>query len=163
MQRLWLALRCFWLALTDRRTAEQLSLAIKEDTATPPSEPLPIGAIQLLALLQREGRLIDFLIEDIDAYADAQVGAAVRDIHRGCRRVLDDCVEVKPIVDQEEESRVDVPVGFDPAEIRLTGNVHGDPPFHGALKHHGWMVRRIKLPDSVATNSRIVAPAEVEV
>jgi hypothetical protein len=131
--------------------------------AKPPAELLPIGAVQLLAILQREGRLIDFLVEDIDTYGDAQVGAAVRDIHRGCRRVLEESVQIKPIVDQEEESRVEVPAGFDPAEIRLTGNVHGDPPFHGSLKHHGWIVRGIKLPESVASTSRVVAPAEVEV
>src|SRR5207253_6846543 len=37
------------------------------------------AAVQLLAILQREGRLLDFLQEDVDGYADAQIGAAVRD------------------------------------------------------------------------------------
>jgi hypothetical protein len=164
VQRLSLAFRCFWLALTGRLRAEQVQSALKpvERPATAP-DVLPAGAVQLLAVLQREGRLIDFLAEDIDAYSDAQVGSAVRDIHRGCRRVLEESVQVKPILDQEEESRVEVPVGFDPAEIRLTGNVHGEPPFHGSLKHHGWVVRQMKLTGSVAHDTRVVAPAEVEV
>jgi hypothetical protein len=152
--------------LTDRLKAEQLTSALKpiDHVGTaPPSESLPVGVVQLLALLQREGRLIDFLAEEIDAYADAQVGAAVRDIHQGCRRVLDESVQLRPIVDQEEQSRVQVPVGFDPAEIRLTGNVHGEPPFHGTLKHHGCAVRKIQLPASGLSDSRVVAPAEVEV
>lgn len=165
MQRFWLAIRCFWLVLTDRVKAGQIRLALEpeERPATPAAPPLPIGAVQMLALLQREGRLIDFLAEDITEYSDAQIGAAVRDIHRGCRKALDECVQLKPIVDQAEESRYEVPVGFDPAEVRLTGNVHGEPPFHGTLKHHGWMVRDIKLPESAASNPRVVAPAEVEV
>ena len=165
MQRLWLAFRCFWVVLTDRVKAEQLRSALEpeETIATPTPESLPVGAVQILALLQREGRLIDFLREDIDAYADAQIGAAVRDIHRGCRRVLDECLNIQPVLDQREDSRVEVPIGFDPAEIRLTGSVHGEPPFHGTLKHHGWAVREFKLPESATSNSRVVAPAEVEV
>jgi Domain of unknown function (DUF2760) len=164
VQRLSLAFRCFWLVLTNQARAEQIAAALKPpESVVSPADPLPVGAIQLLSLLQREGRLIDFLNEDITAYGDAQIGAAVRDIHRGCRQVLDEYVQVKPIVEQEEESRLEVPVGFDPAEIRLTGNVHGEPPFHGTLKHHGWMVGKIKLPEGTASNQRVVAPAEVEV
>jgi hypothetical protein len=165
VQRLWVALRCFWLVLTDRSSAEKVTALLKpaELPATPPPEPLPTGAIELLALFQREGRLVDFLRENIEGYTDEQVGAAVRDIHRGCRQALDECVQLKAILDREEESRVEVPPGFDPSEIRLTGNVHGDPPFHGTLKHHGWLVQKIKFTESVVGNARVVAPAEVEV
>jgi Domain of unknown function (DUF2760) len=164
VSRLSLALRSFWAVLTDGKKAEQIAALLKPpEQVTPAQDPLPVGAVQILSLLQREGRFIDFLNEDIAEYGDAQIGAAVRDIHRGCRQILDEYVQVKPIVEQQEESRLEVPVGFDPAEIRLTGNVHGGPPFQGTLKHHGWMVGKVKLPEGTAGNPRVVAPAEVEV
>jgi hypothetical protein len=155
-------MRCFWLVLTDRKLADRISELLKTP-AEPAEPPLPVGAIQLLSLFQREGRFIDFLNEDIDSYGDAQVGAAVRDIHRGCRKVLVEHVELMPIIKQEEESRVEVPAGFDPAVIRLTGNVHGEPPFHGTLKHHGWIVQKIQLPEALGGTQRVVATADVEV
>ena len=102
--------------------------------------------LRVLAVLQRDGRLVDFLQEDIDPYADAQVGAAVRDIHRGCRKALRDYLTVSPILPGLEESEVVIPPDFDPASIRLTGNVQGSPPFRGILKHHGWRVEAVHLP-----------------
>src|SRR5262245_56035132 len=94
------------------------------------------GALAMLGLLQREGRLIDFLLETIDDYDDASIGAAVRDIHRGCRKVLREHLELEAVMPGEEDEAVDVPRGFDPGEIRLVGDVSGDPPFHGVLRHH---------------------------
>jgi hypothetical protein len=117
----------------------------------------------LLALLQREGRLLDFLMEDIQAYQDAQIGAAVRDIHRQCRQVLQEHLVLAPVIDKEEEQSVTVPSGFDPAAIRLTGQVAGQPPFTGTLKHRGWRVKEIKLaPPPAGQDAFVVMPAEVE-
>ena len=48
------------------------------------------SAAQLLQLLQKHGRLVDFIFEDIDTYSDEQVGAGVRVVHQGCRKVLND-------------------------------------------------------------------------
>jgi hypothetical protein len=122
------------------------------------------GALAMLSLLQREGRLIDFLLEDIDDYDDADIGAAVRDIHRGCRKVLVDHLTLEAVMPGEEEEEVKVPAGFDPTEIRLVGEAGGDPPFAGVLRHHGWRVTRADLPTlSDGVDRNVIAPAEVEV
>lgn len=120
------------------------------------------GALALLAWLQREGRLIDFLREDIDDYDDDQVGAAVRAIHKGCRKVLDEGLSLEPILPGEEESKVEVLEGFDPVAISLTGKVKGDPPFKGTLMHHGWRTSEVKIPVPEAVDTHVLAAAEVE-
>ena len=123
------------------------------------------GAVQLLAILQRQGRLLDFLREDLQMYDDAQIGAAVRSIHAGCRQALDEHVRVEPIFNELEGNTVSVQPGFDPRSIRLTGNVVGEPPFRGELRHRGWRVVSIDLPQQVdgRATEQIVAAAEVEV
>jgi hypothetical protein len=121
------------------------------------------GALQLLALLQREGRLVDFLAEDISGYDDAAIGAAVRDIHKGCKKVLAEHFTVEPVLDASEEEAVTVDAGFDPARIRLVGNVTGAGPFKGTVRHHGWRAARASLPTlNDGVDASIVAPAEVE-
>jgi hypothetical protein len=122
------------------------------------------GALALLGLLQREGRLVDFLLESLDDYEDADIGGAVRDIHRGCRKVLDEHLKIEAVMPGEEDDAVKVPKGFDPGEVRLVGNVSGEPPFDGVLRHHGWRVTESKLPSlSEGVDRRVLAPAEVEV
>jgi hypothetical protein len=120
-------------------------------------------ALQMLALLQRDGRLIDFLAENITAYPDVQLGAAVRTIHDTCRQVLDQYVKLEPILDFEEDQPVTVQAGFDPAAIKLIGNVAGEPPVRGLLRHKGWRVREVSLPPLAQPAGRmVIAPAEVE-
>ena len=141
--------------------------------APPPAPVLPppapeqeeASALQLLSILQRKGRLIDFLQEDIRAYQDAQIGAAVRNIHEGCKEALDECLTLEPIYDVEEGREVTVEKGFDAHAVRLIGNIMGEPPFKGALRHRGWRVTRINLPERVPglEKDRVVAAAEVEV
>lgn len=122
------------------------------------------GALAMLALLQREGRLIDFLREPLDAFSDADIGAAARDVHRGCRKVLDQHVTLEAVMPGAEEDRVTVPKGFDPSEIRLIGEARGEAPFKGTLRHHGWRATEAKLPALVEGVDRtVIAPAEVEV
>lgn len=121
------------------------------------------SALRLLALLQQEGRFIDFIEEDIDAYADAQVGAAVRAIHAGCRKALRDRMRIERIRTEEDGADVRVESGFDATEVRLTGNVHGKPPFRGTLQHGGWRACEVKLPEGAGTDAAILAPAEVEI
>lgn len=140
-----------------------------EDLLHPPPKPpgpvKPSGApVRLLALLQREGRLIDFLLEDIQAYPDAQIGAAVRDIQRKSQAVLREHLVLEPILNQQEGSSVQVPTGFDPSAIQLIGNVTGQPPFQGTLQHHGWRAKEIKLPAlAQGQDDLVVMPAEVEI
>ena len=120
-------------------------------------------AVQMLALLQRDGRLVDFLAEDISVYPDVQLGAAVRTIHETCRQVLDHYVKLEPILDSEEDQPVTVHAGFDPAAIKLIGNVAGQPPIRGVLRHKGWRVTEVNLPPLPQGAGRmVVAPAEVE-
>ena len=129
--------------------------------AAPPS---PAPALRHLGLLQQEGRFLDFLAEDIDGYSDEQVGAAVRSIHAGCRKALQDRVRLERVRAEEDGSEVVVDADFDRAAIRLTGNVTGAPPFRGTLQHGGWRATRVALPESPgATDTTIVAPAEVEI
>lgn len=121
------------------------------------------GALALLALLQREGRLVDFLREPLDGFADADIGAAARDVHRGCRKVLEQHLAFEPVLPGAEEEKVSVPKGFDPAEIRLIGEAKGEPPFRGTLRHHGWRVVDARLPQLADGIDRtVIAPAEVE-
>lgn len=122
------------------------------------------GALALLSLLQREGRLVDFLREGLEGFDDAAIGAAARDVHRGCKKVLDDHLTLEPMLPGEDESSVVVPKGFDPAEIRLIGEARGEPPFQGTLRHHGWRATSTRLPGlAEGVDRSVVAPAEVEI
>ena len=126
-------------------------------------EPGPDAALQLLALLQRDARLIDFVGEDLGGYADAQIGAAARLVHEGCAKVLREHFSLVPVRDEAEGSRVTLPAGFDAAAVRVTGNVVGQPPFAGSLTHRGWRVTEVRLPKLAEQHdARVVAPAEVE-
>jgi hypothetical protein len=129
----------------------------------PPAKPDPVFAVQMLAILQREGRFVDFLQEDVAAYADADIGAAARIVHEGCRKALREYVTLEPVRDEAEGAPVTLDAGFDPSRVRLTGNVVGGPPFRGRLAHHGWQATDIKLPvPPDGHDPRVVAPAEVE-
>ena len=142
---------------------ESRSGAVASDDKAHAADLRRRGAIQLLGILQREGRLVDFLMEDLASYNDAQIGAAVRDIHRGCRRGLFEHVQVAAVRPEPDEAAVRVEDGYDPSQVRLIGNVTGKPPFHGTLKHHGWTARTITLPDPPASHDPlIINPAEVE-
>ncbi len=127
------------------------------------SEAPPDSALVLLGLLQKEGRFVDFLQEEITGYPDQEVGAAARVVHQGCQRVLQDYLSIAPVRTEAEGSRVTLERGFDPAAVRPIGHVVGEPPFTGALMHRGWRATEVRLPK--VTGSRdvsILAPAEVE-
>lgn len=166
--RVKLAFAAFFTILFKGRLPAALqSVQAPAPAAPAPAPPTVDGsdrAVQVLALMQRDGRLIDFLMEDLTAYADAQIGAAVRDVHAGCRGVLTRYVTLEPILAGKEGERTSVSQDLDPALVRLVGNVTGHPPFPGTLLHHGWRVSRIELPPLGSSGGRsIVAQAEVEV
>jgi hypothetical protein len=146
------------------RPAETPALPAGQSEARP-SEDSPDRAVQLLALLQRDGRLVDFFSEDIAPYQDAQVGAAVRELHANCRKALGQYVTLEPVLDGEEDRPVTVEEGFDPASVKLVGNVTGRPPLRGLLRHRGWRVAEINLPalPPPGAGRAVVAPAEVEI
>ena len=121
------------------------------------------AALQLLGLLQRDARFIDFIEEDVKAYSDADIGAAARVVHEGCRKVLREHFSLEPLRSENEGSRITLPAGFDAAAVRVTGNVVGQAPFTGTLSHRGWRVTDTRLPQLAAGHdAAIVAQAEVE-
>ena len=130
-----------------------------------PEPPSNDAAIQMLSILQREGRLIDFLHEDLSAHPDDLVGAAVRNIHQESKSALDKHLTLRSVLDEAEGSEITLEAGFDAQAIRLTGNVAGDPPFKGTIQHRGWCVDEIDLPERMQSQdgAMIVAPAEVEI
>jgi hypothetical protein len=181
---LWLAVMALGRSVAGRAGREAISAAREEKPtptgATQPRMPAeaagdakpvetpgasPQPAVQILSVLQREGRFVDFLQEDLGLYDDSQIGAAVRGIHEGCRQALKDYVQLKPVYEESEGTQVTVPQGFDAKAIRLTGSVSGDPPFEGVLRHRGWKVVRMELPKLAADKKSdwILAPAEVEI
>ncbi|MBK8508825.1 MAG: DUF2760 domain-containing protein [Candidatus Competibacteraceae bacterium] len=172
--RLSLALRACWRILNDGSFAGGVLRLERGEGASPvlPGEPpkpaplretLPDSALQLLALLQQEGRFVDFLEENVTAYSDADIGGAARVVHEGCRKVVRDYLQIEPVRAENEGARLTLAAGFDPATVRLTGNVVGQPPFTGTLMHRGWRVARITLPKlAEGHDARVLAPAEVE-
>ena len=128
---------------------------------TPFEEQAP--ALHLLSILQRDGRFVDFLQEDVAGFSDAEVGAAARIVHEGCRTAFKQYVTLEPVRKEQEGAPVTVEKGFDPGLVRLSGNVVGEPPYKGKLAHAGWRVKTVNLPARPATfDPAIVAPAEVE-
>jgi hypothetical protein len=134
-----------------------------EPKPAPPPPPSDAPAIQMLSILQRKGRLIDFLQENLSEYDDAQIGAAVRNIHAGCKEALNDHVKMEPVFSESEGSQVTVESDFDANAVRLIGNVAGNPPFRGTLVHRGWRVTKLDLPKQTSDKDKVIAPAEVEV
>ncbi len=181
--RLALAIGSFFALLGDGRLAARVQ-ALRDgaplasevpppapvSAPPPPPPPAPVratadvdAALQLLALLQREARFVDFLQEDIAAYADADVGGAARLLHGGARKVLQDAFDLEPVRSENEGSRLTLPAGFDAAAVRVTGNVVGQAPFSGTLQHKGWRATAVRLPALTAGHdARVIAPAEVE-
>ncbi len=171
LARLRTAFACFFRALGNPDFCRQVVPLLREPQPVKP-EPKPIelppervhaSGLLILSMLQREGRFIDFLQEEVTSYSDADVGAAARVVHAGCRKVIEQTLRLEPILKETEGAPISVPPGFDAQRIRITGNVTGQPPFRGSLKHHGWVTSSVKLPAaSVSLDPMILAPAEVE-
>ena len=176
--RLWLAWVCFFRILFDGLFAARVFQVREAPAIEPPPEPAKLpdkpapekpkesdttAALQLLALLQREGRLVDFLQQDIATFPDAEIGAAVRVVHEGCRKALRDHVDITPIRQEDEGANITLESGFSASEVKLTGDVKGKPPYRGTLQHRGWKANHLKLPKLTSGHdSSILAPAEVE-
>jgi hypothetical protein len=140
-------------------------LAPSAPTPTPVEPPKPqIDPLQLVSILQREGRLIDFLMEDIQGLPDAQIGAAVREVHRKTAKALTDHVTFVPVVETLEDEKMTVPAGYDPSSIRVVGKLGAHPPYTGFVRHRGWKASELKLqPLPAGQNPHIITPAEIEV
>jgi len=179
--RLWFAWICFFRVLFDGGFARRAWSAATDSEASAPRElpppaavvlpesPAPAalrsdGALLLLGLLQREGRLIDFLEQDIASFDDADVGAAVRVIHDGCQKTLRARFALEPIRTEAEGKSLVLGADFDVHAIKLTGNVTSDTKnLKGTLRHKGWRARKAELPEPTkGHDGSIVCQAEVE-
>jgi Domain of unknown function (DUF2760) len=145
-----------------RRESAQPKAAASTPAPAPAARPAD-GALQLLGILQRDSRLVDFLMEDIAGYSDEQVGAAVRELHDQCRDSLGRYISLQPVIDGVEGTFAKAP-SADPNVVKFVGNVPAKPPAGGTLRHKGWKASKIDLPQlSPRQDAAIVAPAEIEV
>lgn len=139
---------------------------IVQSPAPPPivlKESTPDAALQLLGLLQKEARFLDFIQENVAAYSDADVGIAARVVHEGCSKVIKEHFTLDTVFHEPEGSKVTLEQGFDATRVRLTGNIVGNAPFTGHLIHKGWQVSQMNLPKLTSGHdAKIIAPAEVE-
>jgi len=171
MGRLGLALKILFSGEAARQAADALAgnsappaIERNEPPPAPPSATRS-EAVTLLAALQRDARFVDFIQEPIDGYTDAQIGAAVRDVHRGCSDVLNRTFSLQPIIDQPEDSSIEV-ADASSAQWRLTGNVgQSSGPVTGKLMHSGWKTSKCQVPDwnGSDADATVVAPAEVQI
>jgi hypothetical protein len=171
LNRILLAFRCFFNILFQGALSAEvlgdLKLAHREQAApakpAAPSRTPADGALQILTILQRDSRLVDFLMEDIASYSDDQVGAAVRELHDQCRDSIARHVTLQPVIDGVEGTPAKAPSG-DPHAVRFIGNVPATPPSGGTLRHKGWRAAKVDLPSLTAKeDTSIVAPAEIEI
>ena len=172
MSRISLAFKSFFAILFGKGLPERVANAfgyVKESEVKPPPPPPPAvktsdGALQILGILQRDARLIDFLMEDISGYTDDQVGAAVRSLHEQSRAVLTRYMTLRPVVDGVERSLTRIE-SKDPNAVKLLGNVPPDGKVsQGILLHKGWRVENVDLPKLIASqDARVLMPAEFEI
>jgi len=182
LNRIVLAFRCFFNILFSGQLSGGALTALRlprRDIAVKPTESskpagkpaaapaapnvrLSDGALQILAILQREGRLLDFLMEDISSYSDDQVGAAVRELHDHCQQALARHVTLEPVIDGVEGTFANAP-SKDPSVVRFVGNVPAKPPAGGTLRHKGWKAAKVNLPPLTSADASNLAPAELEV
>lgn len=155
MGRIAGAFKAFFRIIKDNEFARMFEKLDKGELCEPAS---------ILALLQRQGRFIDFIQEDISGYGDAQIGGVARTIHQGCNRLLKEYITIEPVVKEEEGASITVPEGFDASTIKLVGNVTGNPPFKGTVAHHGWKISNSKIPAVPRGHDpSIIIAAEVEI
>lgn len=151
---------------TGRKPPPRDEPAPSERASAPPREESLVrqeGALLLLSVLQREGRLVDFVRQDIATFDDADVGTAARVVHEGCRKALDAVLQLTPVRADAEGAKVTVEADETGAAVKLTGDVRGAAPFSGTLRHKGWKATQVSLPSPTKGHDMtIVCPAEVE-
>ena len=176
LQRIPIAIGAFFSILSNPAFAARVYGLRQGQEPTPVAAPAPVtvtpaplkianhdAALQLLSLLQREARLIDFTQENLGGYSDADIGGAARVVHEGCNKVLREHFSLAPVRQEAEGSRITLNEGFDARAVRLTGNVVGQAPFKGSLSHRGWRATEVRLPTlNDNHDASVLAQAEVE-
>jgi hypothetical protein len=146
-----------------RRVAAPAAAPSKAAAAAAPTVRVSDGALQILGIMQRDARLIDFLMEDIAAYSDDQIGAAVRELHDQCRDSIARYVTLSPVIDGVEGTYAKAP-SADANLVKFVGNVPAQPPAGGTLRHKGWRAAKVDLPALAAKqDASVIAPAEIEI
>jgi Domain of unknown function (DUF2760) len=163
----WLILRSFFKrrlqALAENRSSAP-PVRTKADDAKRSADMNRRIFLHLVTVLQKEGRLLDFFSENLMQYDDNQIGAAVRNIHDNCKKALDKYLAPHAVLDQSEGDEISVDEDFDPNALKLVGNVTGQPPFKGIVRHRGWRAMKIDMPTlSGQQDPWIIAPAEIEI
>lgn len=171
------AVRCFFAVLFSAETARRIESALAEappSSAEPPRPPVetpkaPAGpvrseAVSLLAALQREARFVDFVMEPLTGYSDAQVGAAARGVHDECAAVLGRMFAPQPVRTENEGEPFDVESGYEAGELRIVGD-RPEGSFRATLQHPGWRATRCDVPrwTGGAAAVDVIAAAEAEV
>lgn len=133
-----------------------------------PEQNSEVQVAQLLTLLQEKGRFLDFVMDDIKSYPDAQIAAAARFVHQGCQQVMKQHFTIEPVATVAENQSITLEPAFDRNEYRLSGKVEGEPPYSGVLKHKGWKTTSVSLPKvlgerATAKGTHLLVAAEVEV
>ena len=169
MGRLLQAIRAFWGILFKGTLPDDVLTAFAPVKKTPAAQPAAParssdGALQLLGILQRDSRLVDFLMEDISGYSDDQVGAAVRNLHEQCRESMGRYVQLVPVLDGVEGSFTNAMVS-DPKLLKFVGNVPAQGQANGGiLRHRGWRSQKADFPPVTSVQDlSIIAPAEIEI
>ena len=173
MNRILLAFKCFFNILfggqLSETTATELGLARRTATApAPAAAPVAAGkpsdgALQILSIMQRDSRLLDFLMEDLSSYSDDQIGAAVRELHDQCRDSVSRYITLQPVIDGVEGTFTQAS-SKDPNIVKFVGNVPATPPSGGTLRHKGWRAVKVDLPALAPKHdATLLAPAEIEV
>lgn len=148
-----------------RKQLEELNEQLKsaQADARGGKNAIPPAAYQILYMFQKEGRLIDLLKEDVSGYDDETLGGAIRPIHEGCRKLLEDRLILEPVLNEEEGSEVTLDE-IDPEAIKLSGSVPASGPYTGELIHRGWRLKECNLPELVSGwKGNVIAPAEIEI
>ena len=176
LNRIVLAFRAFFNLLFSGELSPEILIALnlsRRSATAPPKAAAPAqaapavrtsdGALQILAILQRDSRLIDFLMEDVSGYSDDQIGAAVRELHDQSRDAIARYVTLAPVIDGVEGTYAKAPAQ-DPNLVKFVGNVPATPPAGGTLRHKGWRATKVDLPNLPAKqDASIISPAEIEI
>jgi hypothetical protein len=181
LNRVFLAFRCFFNILFRGQLSDRAltALGLSRRGVAPAASPKAAaagpaataaasvkasdGALQILSILQRDSRLLDFLMEDLTTYSDDQVGAAVRELHDQCRDSVSRYITLQPVIDGVEGTFAQAP-SKDPGIVKFVGNVPAAPPSGGTLRHKGWRAAKVDLPALPARqDATILAPAEIEI
>lgn len=180
MSRIGVAFAAFFQSLFDAKSAQRIAEALENPAHKRPTTPAAIpapapkptppaptrsDAITLLALLQREARLVDLVQQPLTGFTDDQIGAAARDVLTNTATVLKRVLDIAPASSEDEGASITIPADYDAGATTLSGNVPSTGPYNGKIVHAGWKAKKCDLPAWTGGKAAamVIAPVEVEV